>query len=523
MDYSEHFSTRVTPQSEAIPGETQVMNAAGGFVYEVDKWSRLGRFLVLGSEGGTYYASERSLTADNAVSALACIQEDGLRVVNEIVQVSEAGRAPSNDPALCILAMASAKGDDATRELALDSLTRVARIGTHLFHFCQYRQAFGGWGNRMRRAVSNWYNEKEPWKLAYQLIKYRQRDGWTHTDVLRKAHPTPVDNDHDALFKWVIHGGTDVQVPLIQAYIEAQLADVPKLVQLITDHNLPREAIPTDKLNELDVWAALLESMPIGAMVRNLGKMSSIGLLKPLSTQLSLVTDKLADAGAISGSRIHPIQVLAALNTYSQGHGFRGNLEWPVANAIVDVLDTAFYMSFGNVVPSGKRTLLGLDVSGSMGFSEIMGVGGLTPRAAAAAMAMVTVRSEPQTHAIAFSHRPGEFPLSANERLDDVQERMDVYDFGRTDCALPMLYAQDHDLEVDTFIIYTDNETWFGNIHPSQALVQYRQATGIPAKLIVVGMTATECSIADQNDAGMLDVVGFDTATPNVVSQFSGQ
>ena len=69
--------------------------------------------------------------------------------------------------------------------------------------------------------------------------------------------------------------------------------------------------------------------------------------------------------------------------------------------------------------------------------------------------------------------------------------------------------------------VYTDSETWAGKIHPKQALDQYRQKMGIPAKVVVVGMTATEFSIADPNDAGMMDVVGFDTAAPNLIRDFA--
>jgi len=43
---------------------------------------------------------------------------------------------------------------------------------------------------------------------------------------------------------------------------------------------------------------------------------------------------------------------------------------------------------------------------------------------------------------------------------------------------------------------------------------------GIAAKLIVVAMTSNGFTIADPDDAGMLDVVGFDTATPQVISDF---
>jgi 60 kDa SS-A/Ro ribonucleoprotein len=84
-----------------------------------------------------------------------------------------------------------------------------------------------------------------------------------------------------------------------------------------------------------------------------------------------------------------------------------------------------------------------------------------------------------------------------------------------------MLYAAELKLPVDLFCVYTDNETWHGNVHPHQALRQYRDQMGIAAKLAVVGMTATECSIADPTDAGMLDVVGFDTATPALLADFA--
>lgn len=91
---------------------------------------------------------------------------------------------------------------------------------------------------------------------------------------------------------------------------------------------------------------------------------------------------------------------------------------------------------------------------------------------------------------------------------------------GGTDCALPMLWALEKKIQADAFVIYTDNETWHGKIHPAQALQEYRRKMGIAAKLVVVAMTSNGFSIADPNDAGMLDVVGFDLATPQVLSDF---
>ena len=105
-------------------------------------------------------------------------------------------------------------------------------------------------------------------------------------------------------------------------------------------------------------------------------------------------------------------------------------------------------------------------------------------------------------------------------RLDDALKATDELPFGGTDCALPMLWAMKNRIQADLFVIYTDSETWFGKVHPAQALTRYRERTGIDAKLVVVGMVSNGFTIADPADPGMLDVVGFDTATPNVIAGF---
>lgn len=44
--------------------------------------------------------------------------------------------------------------------------------------------------------------------------------------------------------------------------------------------------------------------------------------------------------------------------------------------------------------------------------------------------------------------------------------------------------------------------------------------TGRPAKLVVVGMVSNGFSVADPEDGGMVDVVGFDTAAPRLIADF---
>jgi 60 kDa SS-A/Ro ribonucleoprotein len=177
FDFTQHVSTRlrrlITPQAEAIPGSTQVPNSAGGYTWPVDSWTRLDRFLILGSEGGTYYVRERPLTQESAKAAIDCLAEDGARVVRRVVEISENGRAPKNDPALFVLAMAAGLGDDPTRAAALDALGNVARTGTHLFHWLQYMKAFRGWGRGVRSAAGRWYTRKPVGDLAWPGVRHR--------------------------------------------------------------------------------------------------------------------------------------------------------------------------------------------------------------------------------------------------------------------------------------------------------------------------------------------------------------
>ena len=75
-------------------------------------------------------------------------------------------------------------------------------------------------------------------------------------------------------------------------------------------------------------------------------------------------------------------------------------------------------------------------------------------------------------------------------------------------------------LKIDAFIVYTDSETYAPTIHPQVALEQYRKQSGIDAKLIVVGMASNCLSIADHKDRNTLNLAGFDTSTPNLISMF---
>lgn len=520
----------------------QVENSAGGFAFPVDDWMRLKRFLILGSESGSYYAGARTLMRENAQAVERCLAADGLRAVETIVQVSEAGRAPRNDPAVFALALAAASTDEAVRTAALAALPRVARTGTHLFQFADAVSSLRGWGRGLRRAVARWYLDMPVERLALQAVKYGARGGWSHRDLLRLAHPRADETDtaRRALFDWMCGRAVDADAlpALARAADQARglKADSAALAALIRQASLPREAVPTEALKDREIWDALLADMPATALIRTLNRMTVAGLVAPETEATGHVVSRLRDAAALARARVHPMQLLLAQKTYAAGRGDKGALTWDPVRPVVDALDDAFYQAFETVEPSGKRLLLALDVSGSM-TAPILGTS-LSAREAAAAIALVTLATEPATHVVGFTawgfnawHKHGgrrygyetaisPLPLSPRQRLTDAVASVANLPFGATDCAAPMLYALERKLKVDGFVVYTDSETWAGDVQPVEALRRYRQATGIPAKLVVVGLVSNGFSIADPNDAGMLDVVGFDAAAPALIADF---
>lgn len=541
-----YSDSSVTPQSEIIPGREDDMkiNHAGGAVFKVDIWTQLDRFLILGSEGGTYYVQEKPLTLANAKAVQSCIKKDGLRTVTRVVEISDAGRARKNEQALFVLAMAASADNPATRQAALAALPKVARIGTHLFMFAEFVKNFRGYGRGLRNAIGGWYMNMPVDRLAVQAVKYQQRNGWSHRDMLRLSHPHTSEEERNNIFKFMVSQDNKLDVvtgnDFIGAYQEAQKLDatnIARAVELIRDANLPREALKTEFLNSPEIWNALLEKMPMTAMIRNLGKMTSVGILDPMSAGQKRVVSALSNTDSLRKARVHPMQVLDAMKVYQQGRGVRGSLSWKANQKIVDALNDAFYGTFQFVEPTGKNQLLAVDCSGSMSIN-VSGSAVLSCRDAAAAMALVTANVEDNYEIVGFSSGAGwsqtgkqtgrwgwgsgikDLKISPKMRLDDVANKMARLDWGSTDCSLPFQYATAVGRDVDGFVTLTDNETYAGSIAPTQALAKYRQKSGRNAKSVVVGMCAYDFSIADPKDAGQLDVVGFDSQAPSIIANF---
>lgn len=520
--YTSLLNMKETPQAEPIIGKKMVKNDANGYSFQVTDETRLERFLIMGTTAPTYYATAKTLTKDSVDFITKYVEKNPMYVVNKIVEISDEGRAPKNDHALYALALCASSSSDTAKAAAFDALPKVARTGTHLFQFISYVDTMRGWGDSLKKGINKWYNSKDVRSLAYQLIKYKNREGWTHRDVFRKTHivHSPFDNERTALYRYVVKGETmsnvsnDKSLALIRIDSEIQNMNKNEIIDCILKYNIPREIIPTKFLKDADIWNAMLVAgMPMTAMIRNLRNMINYGVLAPFSNGEKLIIDSLNDKDKIQKSRIHPLQVFQASKMIENTS---------MSKSFSKAMNNAFLNSFKNVVPSGKRFLCSFDISGSMYGSPVNGFEGLNAAEASAIMGMATQKSEEKVVSMAFTTdythlNPSVFDTykSAYRKFRELSGRM-----GGTDCAQPMLYALKNKIPIDVFVVYTDSETWAGSIHPMQALKKYRNAMDLNSKLIVSAMSVNNFTIADPSDVGCLDICGFDSSAPMIISNF---
>ena len=538
--------TENTQMEKPFDKPEMIQNDAGGYVFAIDDEERLMRFLILGSDSNTYYSTAKKLTLESAEAIKNMIIADCKKCVDIIVNISDSGRAPKNDPAIFALAMCASFGKTADeRNYALAALNKVCRTATHLFQFVETISLMRGWGRSLKKYVSKWYTDKELKDIVYQTVKYRNRNNWSHKDVLRLSHPKSNNfainsifadiTDKQDITKAIVESTNEDETFQLRRYSIAKnmtrnVYTENEICDYIVKYNLPMECLPTSMKNNKKVWETLLLSgnLPLTAMIRNLGQMSKCGVLNDYSDGEKKVIETLHNEEYIKKSRIHPLNILTAYYTYRLGRSLRGSNSWEVNSNIDSALEDAFYLAFTNVEPTNMTNMLELDISGSMSCYPNFNVP-ITSSAISAAFTMFYLRTEKNTHVYGFSDKFIPLKINKNMSLEQVIRRVSYMTFGGTDCALPMLYALEKKIKIDNFIIFTDNETWFGRIHPYKALETYKKNINPNAKLIVCATDNNAYSIADKSSdkdksnaqKSALNIVGFDSAWPQLIREFS--
>lgn len=541
----------MTPQSQPIPGRDMLPNNAGGYSFQLDKWERLNRFLIISSEGGTYYVKQGKLTEQNAIAAIACIKEDGVRAVELARDINVGNRAPKTDSQLFLLVLALRHGDQATKNAVTAAARQMLRTGTHLLHFCAMADGLGGWNRTKRRIVRQWFEDHPSDSVAYQVLKCQSRDGWSMKDALRVTHPIAPTYPHASVYDWTC--GREAMAahwpPILHAHalmrgvVTAESGMTREALMAVleaVEANVPREALPTEALQNKCVWEALVPNMGLHAIFRSLGAMTSNGALEEGSEITRLVAARMKDTAALRRQRVHPFVPLLASLMYRQGHGDRSSRTWIPIRQVIEALDDSFELAFDAVKPTGKRMLVAIDISGSMSASCIGTP--IVASTAAAAMAIAIAAPEPFATVVHFD--------SQVQRVVGITKRTVISSLqtasgGGTDLSAAVRWAlgergvinpyiskflytpmqspptlRADPQKFEAIIVLTDNETWAGQAHNQQLLERYRKDVSPESKFVCCSMAANHANIIDPTDGLSLGCAGLDGNLPSIITDF---
>lgn len=537
--------------------------------------AKVDRFLVLGTAGATRVVGGASWDPASRQSLLGCVERHAAKVLDRVVEASMSGRLPSNDPAIDLLALVVVCGDDRARALAEGSLRRVCRTAAHLLRFLRTTRALSG-GTPVEdglpgRSRGGWEVRGAAVGPALPCVPMRTRDSWTSVcaqtsvalplptalalagerwgtghegppmgpacdtiAVAAAGFPERWDLDEDPVPRpWPPVAGLEELLEATTAVRRS--ASVREVVHRVGEHRLPVESVPARWLAEPDVWEALLPGMPLGVLVREVGRMTAAGFLTPGGAGLGAVVARLKQPGAFGVSGLHPLALYAARRAYASGgarSGRRGVWNWEPLPELSQALEAAFTLALRAVPRVGKPVLVALDVSGSMASTLLSGAG-LSAREAAVALAQIVVSTEPGSVVVGFasptSGVPGDpgaagltlLDLTPGASVEEALGRVAGLPFGRTDCSLPLTWARRHRLEVAGVITLTDLVISPTGAAVREALRRYREECNPSARLVTVGMGhSTAFGLADPEDPGMLDLAGFDTSVPLLLTEF---
>jgi 60 kDa SS-A/Ro ribonucleoprotein len=218
MTYKFFLNQNKTPQSQPLPGRYAEMTQgrSGGYMFKADDWQILRRCLLLGTANGSYYAGKHELTQDFVDTLQASIAVNPERVADEILYASD-GRAINNSAPILALVLLSMGFAPEAKSAFMEIFPKVVRTGSHFYEWLNYTKSLRGFGKIVREAGKAWLSRENVEGLAYQLLKYQQRHGFSHRDALRLFHVKPPTEDHDLLFNWVINGWQELPTEIPSA------------------------------------------------------------------------------------------------------------------------------------------------------------------------------------------------------------------------------------------------------------------------------------------------------------------
>jgi len=459
------FSAQTRRPSMTAPTQ----NREGYPAFEADDKTQYTQTLLTNTFGKTYYASQRDLVKEGLELHDKMLQSDPEFMAKAAAYARNRGYMRSQ-PTVALAKLMGYKGTSEEvqrrRGVAEKVFGKVIKTPNDLLDLFVLMESFGAVpnGRRIKRMVSSWLNEKmsEYWAIKYGTTK---KGAWNMSRVIKHVHP-----GHNELYRYLRYRKKDdkwaadiselAQVKAFEA-LKGASTDTDK-VRLITEGRLPHEVATSFAGSSKVVWDAIVPQLPVFALLKNLATLERHGVL---DTNRKLIEGKLTDPEVIKRSRILPFRFLTASEHVASA--------W-----CVDALRESLELSFENIPDVKGRTVIALDISGSMS--------GQFLRVASIFAISLMKKADLDGRLLLFDTRLEEFRVSKRDSILTQAQRIRAR--GGTDTSLPVRWLLQQGEKTDNFIMITDEQQNAGTPF-CDVLARYKHQVAPELKTFVVDVS----------------------------------
>ena len=501
--------------------------------FSSDDWLLLDRFLLFAHDSNIYSEAPQAIKPENMLRIAKLLIYAGEKVIKRVTELVAYRLPLNNETAIFIAAMALTIGNPATKQITIDRLPLIVENITQLLIFADFSHHIRGWGRQLRRAIHHWFQVKTTQELFIDIIQKPYYQGWTLADVLKLSHVKINDPDKIYLIDWLVfkknqHDNIEIdhRFPWIKGYkLIRKTQEIPEVIALIEQYNLPLETIPKTDLRRIKIWEKLIEKLPLKAILENLGLLSKLGVIKSDNPATKLIIRRLLAKDEISN--LHPIDIFVALENFLRGKGQLYVGYWSPVWDIYQTLSPAFNLACQYVLPTNKKILLATCVCNNVpSFRRAYGSLGVTTNIAAEIIFTYFSLTEKTSLKLFFD----ETCYSTNISLED----QDIANYkkvisptpritGKINSALPIEYAVKNKIYLDSFIIMIPGNSDKDIIkYPAQAIFEYRKIINSAARVIMVIPQPHNLNknLVNFDDPLSLIIPCFDSQTLHLITNF---
>lgn len=454
-------------------------------------------------------------------------------------------------PVAYVLAKCARHSDREISQQAYRLLPEICKTPSHLFlfHFyCKQALHLNGWPRSHRKAIAAWYTENKQYRedvvhLARHITKYGRRHGISQKKMIKSSHPKPPNVKFDFVFRYVTRGLRSTNVKFsttdskkdmsddcegfIRDYNAIKSEDVQEgfLIDIIKKWRLSWEHVPATFLRSVEVWRAILlnTQMPVTAMIRNLVRMTILGLLQPGSYEENVFCTRLENSSILEQANIHPFHVLTALSAYRKGSqkSREGeDIQWDVNERVVQALLEAI-LKIHPVPHSNKRLLVAIDTTSEM--AKNIGSSWVTIKMAAATLAFQIHCSSPRSKVVTFSTTTQDLCFQVNGSVLDIENALEEINQSTENndviFSVPFAHARQNQDLYDGIILLTSEIDTDNAATIRESFLEYRQQRNTQAKCVVITYRQSK-HVGLEEDLNILDIEGADACAAKEIIEF---